>query len=64
MATADFTRRDFVKGLSAATLGALAAGYPRQLLGEDPAEKLTPTADTVRAKSSDLKATWTKRGRL
>jgi hypothetical protein len=45
--TPDFTRRGFVKGLSAATLGALAAGYPRQLLGEEPAEKLTPTADTV-----------------
>jgi hypothetical protein len=47
MRTTDFTRRDFVKGLSAATLAALAAGYPRQLLGEEPAEKLTPTADTV-----------------
>ncbi len=47
MVTPDFTRRDFVKGLSAATLGALGAGYPRQLLGEEPVEKLTATADTV-----------------
>ncbi len=43
----DFTRRDFVKGLGAATLGALGAGYPRQLLGEEPVEKLAATADTV-----------------
>ena len=47
MNTPDFTRRDFVKGLSAATLGALGAGYPRQLLGEEPVEKLAATADTV-----------------
>ena len=26
------SRRDFVKSLNATTLGALAAGYPRQLL--------------------------------
>ena len=47
MNTPDFTRRDFVKGLGAATLGALGAGYPRQLLGEEPIEKLAATADTV-----------------
>ncbi len=47
MNTPDFTRRDFVKGLGAATLGALGAGYPRQLLGEEPVEKLAATADTV-----------------
>jgi hypothetical protein len=47
MKTPDFTRRDFVKGLSAATLGALAAGYPRQLLGDTPVEKPAATADTV-----------------
>src|ERR1051326_7541353 len=39
-------RRDFLKTASAATLSALAAGYPRQLLA-DTEEKITPTADTV-----------------
>jgi len=47
MNTPDFTRRSFVKGLSAATLGALAAGYPRQLLGAEQPDKLSATADTV-----------------
>jgi len=41
-----FNRRDFLKTAGAATLGALAAGFPRQILAE-PAEKLIPTADTV-----------------
>src|SRR6476469_3722834 len=43
------SRRDFLKTASAATLSALAAGYPRQLLAEDtpPLEKITPTADTL-----------------
>jgi uncharacterized protein (DUF1501 family) len=41
-----WTRRDFLKTASAATLSALAAGYPRQLLA-DTEEKITPTADTV-----------------
>src|SRR5271169_5997786 len=42
----DWNRRDFLKTASAATLGALAAGAPRQILGADlPAIK--PTADTV-----------------
>jgi hypothetical protein len=40
------TRRDFLKTTGAATLSALAAGYPRALLA-DPTEKITPTADTV-----------------
>jgi hypothetical protein len=40
------TRRDFLKSSSVATLSALAAGFPRQLLA-DSAEKITPTADTV-----------------
>src|SRR6184192_3985919 len=40
------TRRDFLKTASAATLSALAAGFPRQLLAETE-EKITPTADTV-----------------
>lgn len=39
-------RRDFLKTASAATLGALAAGYPRQLLAAEE-EKIKPTADTV-----------------
>src|SRR6476619_1796851 len=41
-----WTRRDFLKTASAATLSALAAGYPRQLLAESE-EKIKPTADTV-----------------
>ena len=47
MKTPDYTRRDFVKGLSAATLGALAAGYPRQLLAAETASPIPATADTV-----------------
>ena len=39
-------RRDFLKTASAATLSALAAGYPRRLLA-DTEEKIKPTADTV-----------------
>src|ERR1700704_5828900 len=41
-----WSRRDFLKTASAATLSALAAGYPRQLLAESE-EKIKPTADTV-----------------
>src|ERR1043166_1834399 len=40
-----WTRRDFLKTASAATLSALAAGYPRQLLA-DTEEKITPTPST------------------
>jgi hypothetical protein len=40
------TRRDFLKTASTATLSALAAGFPRQLLAGDE-EKIKPTADTV-----------------
>jgi len=40
-------RRDFLKTAGAATLGALAAGYPRQLSAAEGPEKITPTADTV-----------------
>ncbi len=43
----DYSRRDFLKTASAATLGALAAGYPKFALGEDAVEKITPRADTV-----------------
>ncbi len=42
----DMTRRDFLKTASAATLAALAAGYPKALLAHaEP--KITPTADAV-----------------
>src|SRR3954453_16387333 len=41
-----WSRRDFLKTASAATLSALAAGYPHQLLAESE-EKIKPTADTV-----------------
>lgn len=41
-------RRDFLKTASAATLSALAAGYPRALLAEAEVEKPIPaTADTI-----------------
>jgi hypothetical protein len=42
----NWNRRDFLKTAGAATLGALAAGHPRRVLGED-AARITPTADTV-----------------
>src|SRR5689334_15319188 len=42
----NWSRRDFLKSASAATLGALAAGYPRQLLSAEE-EKPKATADTV-----------------
>ncbi|MGI8965165.1 MAG: DUF1501 domain-containing protein [Limisphaerales bacterium] len=43
-----FNRRDFLKTASAATLSALAAGYPRSIFSaETDSEKITPTADTV-----------------
>ena len=44
--TQDFTRRDFLKTASAATLAALAAGYPRALLAATE-PKIAPTADAV-----------------
>ena len=47
MRPTDFTRRQFVQTLSASTLGALAAGYPRAVLGESVPERLPATADTV-----------------
>jgi hypothetical protein len=43
----DWSRRDFLKTAGAATLSALAAGYPRAVLGGEAAGKLEPTADTL-----------------
>ncbi|HEX7088136.1 MAG TPA: DUF1501 domain-containing protein, partial [Vicinamibacterales bacterium] len=40
------SRRDFLATASAATLSALAAGFPRAVLAQDE-ERLTPTADAV-----------------
>ncbi|HEX4121508.1 MAG TPA: DUF1501 domain-containing protein [Verrucomicrobiae bacterium] len=42
----NWNRREFLKTASAATLGAMAAGYPRQILAAE-TEKIAPTADTV-----------------
>lgn len=43
-----FTRRDFLKTASAATLSALAASYPHQLIAEAATEPaIKPTADTL-----------------
>lgn len=41
------SRRDFLKTAGAATLSALATGFPRQLPGAEPAPALKSTADTV-----------------
>jgi hypothetical protein len=46
MRIVEWSRRDFLKTASAATLGALAAGYPRPIFGAE-AEKLKATADSV-----------------
>jgi Protein of unknown function (DUF1501) len=43
---ASTSRRDFLATASAATLSALAAGFPRSVTAQD-AEKLVPTADSV-----------------
>lgn len=47
--SSQWNRRDFLRTASAATLGALAAGYPRSVLANEthPLEKITPTADTL-----------------
>jgi hypothetical protein len=42
----DLTRRDFLARASAATLSALAAGFPRAVVAQD-TEKFVPTADAV-----------------
>src|SRR3954469_25544943 len=41
------SRRDFLKTASAATLSALAAGYPKIAFAEDAVEKITARADTI-----------------
>src|SRR5881392_1164160 len=43
----NWNRRDFLKTAGAATLSALAAGYPRALLAAEAQEKIKPTADTL-----------------
>ena len=44
----NWTRRDFLKTASAATLSALAAGYPRQFFAQDaPPKPAKASADTV-----------------
>ncbi|MEK7795284.1 MAG: hypothetical protein AAB353_12180, partial [Candidatus Hydrogenedentota bacterium] len=40
-------RREFLKSASAATLGALAAGYPRAVCAQDAPESIVPRADTL-----------------
>lgn len=42
-----WSRRDFLKTSSAATLAALAAGAPRSLFANEPTEKIAATADRV-----------------
>jgi hypothetical protein len=42
-----WTRRDFLKTASAATLSALAAGAPRSVFASETVEKIKPTADRV-----------------
>ena len=46
MTTRDLTRRDFLKGMSAAALATVAAGAPRPLQADEPAAAPRPTADT------------------
>jgi hypothetical protein len=41
------SRRDFVRGMNAAALAALAAGAPRLFAGEEPVKHPEPTADTI-----------------
>src|SRR3989442_757770 len=43
---ANWSRRDFLKTASAATLSAIAAGFPRQIQAETN-EQIKPTADSV-----------------
>src|SRR5208283_3651128 len=41
-----WSRRDFLRGMSAAALATLAAGEPRLLPANEPVKHPTPTADT------------------
>jgi hypothetical protein len=43
----DWSRRDFLKTASAATLGALAAGHPKFAFGQEVIEKIAPRAETL-----------------
>ncbi|HJO54202.1 MAG TPA: twin-arginine translocation signal domain-containing protein, partial [Verrucomicrobiota bacterium] len=43
----NLNRRNFLKTASAATLGALAAGAPRQILAKPAGERIEPTADAM-----------------
>src|SRR5689334_1094917 len=45
--TTNWNRRDFLETAGAATLSALAAGYPRALLAAEAEEKIKPSADTL-----------------
>src|SRR5206468_2491587 len=47
LAGATYSRRDFLRGMSAAALAALAAGEPRLLGGAEPHRQPEPTADTL-----------------
>jgi hypothetical protein len=47
MQTRNWSRRDFLKTTSAATLAALAAGYAKPIFADEKSEKLTATADSV-----------------
>ena len=40
-------RRDFLKTTTVATLGAMAAGAPRQILAKSAGERIEPTADAM-----------------
>ena len=42
-----WTRRDFLRGMNAAALAALAVGEPRLVLGAEPVKHPEPTADTI-----------------
>src|SRR5947209_1202973 len=46
MTNRSYSRRDFLKTASAATLAALSAGAPR-LWAAEPVETIAPTADTI-----------------
>src|SRR6267154_6863812 len=46
MRNGSYSRRDFLKTASAATLAALSAGAPK-LWAAEPIEKIAPTADTI-----------------